>query len=741
MAKKKKIGKSSSKRTLVKDQVKEKPAVTARDFSVLWSKDSGINQSELRTLRIIIAFMALVMSFLAVGVGLNGDDDVQARYAGDLPAFYTSFGSDTTCFSSGPEIKYYGALFELVTEMNNAILGFDRTEPGYYKVRHIWNVIFGSTAIYFLALLVGKVAGFRASLLSLLFMFMTMRFLGHSLFNPKDIPFAAGYMVSLYYIYLTLKSMPEMPRSNLIGLTAGIILSIGVRIGGILVIAYLGLFLALYFLARHGIGSVFKQIALPYYKALILPSLLGIAGALLVWPYGLINPFVNIPKALEAFSNFQYAIKVLFEGRQVWSSEIPVEYLLTWMGLTMPVFALIGLALFLILSRSIFRRFNMIPILLCLFAFAFPIVYVLISGSILYDGWRHFLFTYPPMVLLVVLGWEQLINHFAKSSSKWNYAIWALLALTMIDSAVFLVRNPAYPYVYFNPFAGGIKGAYGYFELDYWGASVKQAVEALEKEGILSVDMSDTVTIASNFSHATSVYTKKYGAMVKVNYVRWRQRNDQPWDYGIFVNRFVDGSYLQNGYWPTSKTIKTIDANGVPVAIIEKDGVNSDAYLAARAIARQDWDQAILYAERETKAHPKNEMGWINLGMAYLNKNEMQKAKLPLDRAIEIVPDNQNALTFMGYYYFVTDNLNEAFTTFLKSTEVHQTNVTAYYYLGRIRLLQNDNTQALQYALTGIEINPQSPQCYQLAAEVYRSMGDAANAERYLNAYNRLTGN
>jgi hypothetical protein len=738
VARRKTTGKTSIKQSRRKVPVKEKTG--PRDFSGLWSRDVGLQKSELRILRYLVIGVTLLMSVLSTGVGLNGDDDVQAQYSTDLPAFYTSFGQDTSCFNSGPEIKYYGALFELITGLNNAVLGLDKDEPGYYQVRHVWSAVFGGITIYFLVLLVGQIAGFRASLLSMAFMFLTMRFLGHSLFNPKDIPFAAGYMVSLYFIYQTLRSLPEVSRSTLLGLAAGIAMSVGVRIGGVLVIAYLGIFLAGYFIAVHGLGQVFRPMARPYYRAFFIPVLIGMAGALVVWPFGLLNPFQNIPRALDAFAHFQYAIKVLFEGRLVWSSDIPVEYLLTWMGLTIPVFTWVGLVLFLIFIRRIFKRYNPVALILSIFGFAFPIVYVLASGSILYDGWRHFLFTYAPLVFLVSLGWLELFHVFSEKQ-KWTYAVWVMVGLSMVDSAVFLFRNPAYPYVYFNPLVGGIKGAYGDFELDYWGASVKQAVEALEEEGILSAGMQDTVVIGSNFSHAAQVYTKKYGDLVKVNYVRWRQRNDRPWDYGIFVNRFVDGSYLKGGYWPTSKTIRTIRANDVPIAIIERDGVESDAYLAAQAVVRQDWDAVILHAEGETQAHPDNEMGWISLGMAWLNKNDMLKAKIPLDRALEIVPDNQNALNFMGYYYFATDNLNEAYATFSKAVELHQTNITAYYYLGRIRLMQNNYTEALQYAQDGINVNPQNPQCYQLAAEIYRVMGDAANAQRYLSTYNQLMGN
>ncbi|NND32400.1 MAG: phospholipid carrier-dependent glycosyltransferase [Saprospiraceae bacterium] len=708
------------------------------DLSQFWQKDRGLDSRQLRLLSYVMLVVTLIMCLLSIRVGLNGDDDVQANYSDDLPSFYTSFGRDTTCFVSGPEIKYYGALFELTTGVTNGILGFDKSEPGYFTVRHVWNAIFGCIAIYFLALLCGEVAGFSAGLLSIGLMFLTLRFMGHSLFNPKDIPFAAGYMVSIYYIYQLLKQMPQPSRKTLIGLSAGIAMSVGVRVGGVLVIAYLAMFLGLYFWAKHGLSALFSKEIKPYFRSLWIPSLAGLVGALLVWPYGIVNPFQNIPKAFEAFSNFQVAIKVLFDGQMVWSRDIPFRYLLTWIGLTIPVFTLVGIILFAVFAKGILRKYNVFALVLTGFAFVFPITYVLISGSILYDGWRHFLFTYPPLVFIVTLSWQYLIEK--KQNDRWQYMIWGLLALTAVDSAIFLVRNSAFPYVYFNPLGGGMKGAYGDYELDYWGASVKQAVEALEDQGIIAENMTDTITLASNFSHAAQVYTKKYNGKVKINYVRWRQRYDKPWDYGIFVNRFVDGSYLKQGYWPTSKTIHTVDANGVPIALIEKDAVNSPAYLGAMAISQQNWDEAIQQLTVESQSHPDNEMAWIGLGMAHLNRNQLPQAKIALDQAIKIVPDNQNALNFMGYYHYTAGNLNEARPYFIKAAELHQTNSTAFYYLGRIEMMQNNHSAALARVQDCIDANGNFPNCYQLGAEVYQAMGDQPNAQRYLDAFNRLVG-
>ncbi len=742
------MAKGKSKRSSTSKQKKRIPAKKKKKASKklfertdqhLWQRDIGLTNLQHRYLRLGALALFLVMALLSIRVGLNGDDDVQANYSSELPSFYTSFGQDTSSFNSGPEIKYYGAVFEILTGLTNAALGFDQTEPRYYKVRHVWNAAFGAATIYFLALFVGEIAGFHAALLAAFLAFFTMRFLGHSFFNPKDIPFAMGYMMSVYYIYRTLKEMPQPSKWTYLGLILGIALCIGVRIGGILVIAYLGLFMGLYFLWKYGFQGLLKRKPTvgKYAKILGLCSLGGIALSLLFWPYGLVNPFRNIPAAFKAFDQFQYAIKVLFDGEMVWSKEIPLNYIVTWIGVTLPIFSLLGLVLFTVFSRGIFRRYNPWAVSLAIFAFAFPIVYVVVKNSVLYDGWRHFLFTYSPALVLVTLGWHYLIEKFS-SKRNLQYAVYGLLAISSIDSVLFLVRNSAYPYTYFNPLVAGINGAHGLYELDYWGASVKQAVEWMEKEGILRDDMQDTVIIASNFSHALQVYTNKYDGKVKPVYVRWRQRHDKDWDYSVFVNRFVDGSYLRGGYWPTEKSIHTIKANGVPIAMIEKEDPQKLAFLGSEAIRKKQWQEAITYYQRELEKYPNNELALIGVGMAYLNLNIPQSAKLPLDRAIEITPESQNALNFLGYYHFVTGDYPRANEVFGKAGELHSTNATAFFYLGRIALLSQNYSEAIDHVESCISANGRFKECYQLGVDVYQRMGDQARAKAFQDALNQL---
>ena len=115
------------------------------------------------------------------------------------------------------------------------------------------------------------------------------------------------------------------------------------------------------------------------------------------------------------------------------------------------------------------------------------------------------IFSYTPMVSLVAFAWNYVLEKFEGNKAV-TYGTIGILALTAIEPAYFILKNHDYPYIYFNPVAGGMSGAYGNYETDYWGVSMKQGVEWLEEEGIISENMTDTVTIVSNFSYQSTKF-------------------------------------------------------------------------------------------------------------------------------------------------------------------------------------------------------------------------------------------
>ena len=96
------------------------------------------------------------------------------------------------------------------------------------------------------------------------------------------------------------------------------------------------------------------------------------------------------------------------------------------------------------------------------------------SGATIYDGVRHLLFTYPPFVVLAAAGWRGSLE---SPSWKPKTLVAVALGLGLLEPAVFQWRNHPNQAVYFNALAGGPRGAFGRYELDYWGNSLLQGAQ------------------------------------------------------------------------------------------------------------------------------------------------------------------------------------------------------------------------------------------------------------------------
>ncbi|MEL6945243.1 MAG: glycosyltransferase family 39 protein, partial [Bacteroidota bacterium] len=287
------------------------------------------------------AFVLLITIILSLGSGINGDDYFQNDYSDGVLSFYQTMGQDTSFFSNprGP-IKIYGGLFEITAAAANTIAGNEVKDHSYHDLRHVLNALFGFLAMFFTALLTKRIAGWRAGVLALLFIFLSPRFLGHSLMNPKDIPFAAGYIMAIYFMLPFIQQLPKPNWKVLLGLIGGIAIAFGVRAGGVLLVAYLGLFTGLAFLLKYGLAAIGKQpkVFLQTTGFGLAAIIGGLLVGLLFWPYGLLDPIAHTKEAIGGFSKFAYGIRMLFNSEMIMGTDAPAHYLPTWMLKTIPLF-------------------------------------------------------------------------------------------------------------------------------------------------------------------------------------------------------------------------------------------------------------------------------------------------------------------------------------------------------------------------------------------------------------------
>lgn len=329
-----------------------------------------------------------------------------------------------------------------------------------YDTYHLLNLLFFSIILIAAYELLLKETG-RTSLATIgpIALFLTPRLFGDIAANHKDVPFAISYFVSLVAIYL-FGNKNSAKYLLILGLFFGLTQSLR-TVGYSIYLVYV-----LWLLFNRATLVSFKKI----FEILAQVAVIFFIGLLIHFvtlPYLAADPFSRFAELLTNAKAFPWNNAVLYFGTQFLSTELPWHYVPIWFLITTPILFLVyGLLSVKLISKSKLAR------LLWLSLFVNSVLLVL-SQPVLYDGVRHLLFLLPPFVLLACL------SFFALLKSKWRWKKIAL-SLTALNVVLILVQYSLlfpFHYIYFNEVIGYLPGANNRFELDYWGASYKSAVE------------------------------------------------------------------------------------------------------------------------------------------------------------------------------------------------------------------------------------------------------------------------
>jgi hypothetical protein len=158
------------------------------------------------------------------------------------------------------------------------------------------------------------------------------------------------------------------------------------------------------------------------------------------------------------------------------AAQLPSTYLPTFILLqtTLPALALAGFGVYLALTRKDDRRLEYF--VTCLW-FAIPMVLAVVLRTTLYDNGRHYLFMWSAGFLYAAVALERLLAWRVAPAFKI-----ALTAAILLPGIVAILRLHPYEYIYFNGLAGGVRGAFRRYELDYWATSYREAMEFVNRE-------------------------------------------------------------------------------------------------------------------------------------------------------------------------------------------------------------------------------------------------------------------
>ena len=320
----------------------------------------------------VLAFVMLsALLMISRDAGISGDEEVHYLQSEMVYNYFSTMGADKSSLDTPKtHLQYYGQAFDNLTTILIHWFGVE----DIYGFRHLMCSISGWLTILVTALFAAHISGYGAAIFVLFLFAVSPGFLGQSQNNLKDIPFALAYISSVYYSLKLVYTEVKPTKQTILLLILSIAFAIGIRAGGILVVFYLGFFMFLKVVSdwtKHknpDMGQLKKQ--------LILFSGISVSGYLLgliLWPYALQNPVLNVFKSYQVMTHFPTTVRQIFEGRIDWSDLLPWYYLPKYMVITIPVVVFAGIAVFLLNAKKKYSENQKTQLWLLLFTLLFPL--------------------------------------------------------------------------------------------------------------------------------------------------------------------------------------------------------------------------------------------------------------------------------------------------------------------------------------------------------------------------------
>ncbi|MBK8176688.1 MAG: glycosyltransferase family 39 protein [Rhodospirillales bacterium] len=421
-------------------------------------------------------FIAAVLTF--GDFAISTDEQVQHTYGRLLLDYYLSGLTDTRVFEYS-NLYLYGGLFDLIA----AIVSVFSPLPDY-ETRHLICAIIGLCGI-FAAWRLGRLAGGpRVGLLTVVLLTVCPAYYGAMFNNTKDVPFAAGMT---WLLYLSCRLLPELPRPSLrivVGLGTAAGLSLGIRVGALLGGFYLIPVLALHCLdSARRVGRRQAMIGAGVMLVRLLPAVVvALALMAVLWPWSVMAPG-NIFTAVHDLTQFD--IPTVLAGHLYSSHDIPPWYIPAYFLVKLPESVLVGLLASVIasvvcisrtdhfLSTIRYRQWLIITL-----AATLPVLYAVVTEPALYNGLRHFLFVVTPMCVLAAAGLDRMFTLIRRWRTVFGLAL-TLFASAVVKDVWTMVALHPHEYVYYNLLVGGVSGANGRYETDYWSNFTREAIDRL----------------------------------------------------------------------------------------------------------------------------------------------------------------------------------------------------------------------------------------------------------------------
>lgn len=382
--------------------------------------------------------------------------------------------------------KDYGAIIEVPLFVAETILFELDDYQSIYNFRHLMmHLLFLLGGVFLYLLLFKLYNNHLLAIIGFITYLLQPRIYAHSFFNSKDIPFMVLSTMSLYFGYLNLLK-PSAIKTIILSVFCAFLINL--RLIGLIV----PLFFLLGFLLSKENATTKQKV-----KFSIIGALVIVFTIYVISPFLWYSPISNIIDRVSSTSSFRWHGSSQFIGDTIKATNLPWYYLPFWIGVTSPIITLVlffaGTVFFLInvLKKRVIETIKTFHyIVLLIITSVMMLVFIL--SPVIYDGWRHFFFLYPLLILLVIYFLNEL-----KLSRLTKIYLPLIIVFGLHYSTIlrFMVENHPFQQVYFNEILSkSSQNLTRNFERDYWGSSFYQGILQLSE----ICNNKDTVIISSN---------------------------------------------------------------------------------------------------------------------------------------------------------------------------------------------------------------------------------------------------
>ena len=275
---------------------------------------------------------------------------------------------------------------------------------------------------------------------------------------------------------------------------------------------------------------------------------LALAVMLTTWPYLWPNPIAHLIESLRVMAQYPWPGQVLFNGQYYRSFDLPRSYLpvLLAIQLTEPIWPLFIVSLALLWKN----KYLLIATLLWLIL---PLAAFIVTRSPLYDNFRQIIFILPPVFFVCGLGVDWLFRRIRRPLVQG-----LIVAALVLPGIIAGIQLHPYEYIYYNSFIGGVPGAQGRFELDYWATSYRAAMDYVNR-----IAPANGKIFVAGPSYIAAIYSR-HDLRIYMDI----DMKTQVFDYAIITTRYR----ADQTDFPNVPVIDIIEREGVPLTVVKKFG-------------------------------------------------------------------------------------------------------------------------------------------------------------------------